>query len=458
MIDVKRMRAALLALTLAPLAACSSIPNPMDALDALPGLGGDNADEDSTPDDGRISILNFEQGLALNAAGEAGPVVLPPAYANALWPQPSGYPTGALQHTQAGGSLDVRWRESIGEGSDNDRRLNARPVIADGRVFVIDSTGEISAIDEATGETVWSTELSAPNRRDRIAFGGGLAFDGGRIYAHAGYNYFVALDASNGSEIWRTETFVPFHGAPTVVDGRVFVTSDDNELLAMETGAGTVLWTYQGIVETARIMTAPSPAVLGDIVVAPFASGELVALRVQNGSPVWSDSLTRTGNLNALSEINDVAGSPVIIDGTVYAMSHAGVLVAISLRSGERLWSQPAGGLHTPWVAGDFLFAVTSEAEVVCVNRHTGVIHWIRQLELFENPEKRRDRIAWSGPVLASGRVFVTSSAGEGVLINAYDGEISARVDLRDSVFIPPVIANETIYVLTDNGRLSALR
>lgn len=457
MIDVKRIRAALLALSLAPLAACSSVPNPLDGV-SLPGFGRDDAEESSEPDDGRVSILSFEQGLRLDAGAETGPVVLPPAYVNTLWPQPSGYPTGALQHTQAAGSMDVRWRESIGNGSDNNRRLNARPVIADGRIFVIDAAGDVSALDEATGSEVWRVELPAPSRRDRMAFGGGLAFDAGRIYVHAGYNYIVALDASNGSEIWRSETLVPFHGAPTVADGRIFVTSDDNELLAIEASTGTVLWTYQGIIETARIITAPSPAVLGDIVVAPFASGELVALRVQNGSPVWSDSLTRSGNLNALSEINDVAGSPVIIDGTVYAMSHAGVLVAISLRSGERLWSQPAGGLHTPWLAGDFLFVVTSEAEVVCVNRHTGVVHWIRQLDLFEDSDRRKHRIAWSGPVLASGRVFVASSSGEGVLINAYDGEISGRVNLRDAVFIPPIIANETVYVLADNGRLSALR
>lgn len=458
MIDVKRMRAALLALSLAPLAACSSVPNPMDALGNLPGFGGDDNSEVERPDDGRVSILSFEQGLSLAAGETAGPVVLPPAYANPVWPQPGGYPTHAVQHTQASGALDVAWQQNAGAGSDNDRRLNAAPIIADGRVYLIDASGEVRAMDADTGAEIWSTRLEGSGRRDNMAFGGGISFDSGRIYVHSGYNYFVALDATNGSEVWRTETLVPFHGSPTIVDGRVFVSSDDNELLAIEASSGTVLWTYQGIVETARIITSPSPAVLGDIVVAPFASGELVALRVQNGSPVWSDSLTRSGGLNALSEINDVAGSPVIIDNTVYAMSHSGVLVAISLRTGERLWSQPAGGLHTPWVAGDFIFVVTSEAEVVSFNRHTGAVHWIRQLALFEDPEKRKNRIAWSGPVLASGRIFAASSSGEGVVINAYDGEITRTVDLRDGVFIPPVIANETIYVLTDSARLLALR
>ncbi len=216
-------------------------------------------------------------------------------------------------------------------------------MIAEGKIFAGDASGRVSALDADTGTEIWSVRLRVPNRHDRMSFGSGLAYDSGRIYAHSGFNFFVALDAETGAEIWRSETLVPFHGAPTVVDGRVFVTSDDNELLALDAATGAVLWTYQGIVENARLLTGPSPAVLGDIVVAPFASGELVALRVQNGNPVWSDSLTRAGGLTAMSEINDVAGSPVIMDGTVYAMSHSGTLVAIELRTGERVWTQPAG-------------------------------------------------------------------------------------------------------------------
>ena len=251
---------------------------------------------------------------------------------------------------------------------------------------------------------------------------------------------------------------MPFHGSPTVADGRVFVSSDDNELLALDAATGQVQWTYQGIVESARLLTTPSPAVLGDIVVAPFASGELIALRVQNGNPIWQDSLTRAGGLTAMSEINDVAGSPVVVDNTVYAMSHSGLLAAISLRTGERIWSQPAGGLHAPWVAGDFLFLTTSEAEIVCINRLNGEVYWITQLSLFENARERKNRLAWTGPVMAGGRLVVASSRGDMVVLDAYTGNIVSERDLPGDVFVPPVIANETVYVVTDDARMIALR
>lgn len=466
MIEVKRIRMMVAAALIAPLAACSSIPNPIDV---IPGLGGRDRSADSdAPDDGRISILDFEQGLRVDSDAAATPVDLPTAYVNPVWPQPGGYPTNSVQHTQATGPLAVAWRENIGAGSGRDHRINARPVIADGNVFAIDGAGRVSARDAATGALVWESRLSAGGSRSRIpffggdrnnmSFGGGIAFDNNRIYAHSGLNFMVALDAGSGSEIWRTETLVPFHGAPTVADGRIFVTSDDNELLAIEADSGMVMWTYQGIVENARLLTAPSPAVLGDVVVAPFASGELIALRVQNGNPIWSDSLTRSGGLTALSEINDVAGSPVIVDDTVYAMSHSGLLVAISLRTGERQWSQPAGGSAAPVVAGNFMYVTTSEGEIVCLDRRSGDVQWITQLDLFENMRKRENRIAWTGPLLAGGRIFVASSHGEAALLNAYDGTLMRQWDIRGDVFIGPVIANETIYVLTDKARLIALR
>jgi len=453
--NVKRLRAAILAIALTPLAACSSIPNPIEGIG---NMINSSEDEVEAPTDGRISILTFEQSLQVDPNVVQAAIELPPAYVNTLWPQPGGYPTHALQHTAASGALDVVWRESVGEGSSNDRRLNARPVVADGRVFMIDARGSVVAVDETTGNSLWTTRLEDESRNDRMAFGGGLSFDEGRIYAHSGGKFFVALDAATGTEIWRTTVLIPFHGAPTASGGRIYVSSDDNELLALDMATGAVQWTYQGIVESARLLTSPSPAVLGDIVVAPFASGELVALRAQNGNPIWSDSLTRSGNSTALSAINDVAGSPVILDGVVYAMSHSGVLVAVELRTGERLWTLPAGGLHTPWVVGDYLYVVTTEAEVVCVNRLTGTISWITSLDLFENPNRRKNRIAWSGPVIAGGRVFLASSTGDAAILNAYDGSLVREFTLSDDVFVAPVIANETIYVLTDEARLIALR
>ena len=248
------------------------------------------------------------------------------------------------------------------------------------------------------------------------------------------------------------------HSAPTFSGGRVFSVSDDNELFAFDADTGEVLWTYQGIIESARMLTAPSPAVIDDTVIAPFASGELVALRVQNGGVLWQDALSSAGQLTPLASLNDIASGPVIADGFVVATAQSGVISAFDLRTGQRIWTQPAGSLGFPLVAGDFVYSATTEGEVICLSKLDGTVVWIQQLKSFKNEKKRKKRIAWAGPILAGDRLMVMSSQGQAVVLNPYDGSIINEFKVGDDVFVAPVIANETVYVLTDSAKLIALR
>lgn len=442
-----------------------------ERIGALNPFGREEGDDPDAPAQSeRISVLALEEQLN---AESTGPLVLPRSYVNTAWPQPDGYPTHAMQHTGASGDLNRLWRTDIGSGSNNDRRLNARPVIAGGVVYAIDAEGRVSAHDLETGEQQWSVRLRGTEREgvgggfipfiggrgdEVLTFGGGLSWDAGRLYVHSGGHFIVALDAASGEELWRQTALTPFHSAPTVSEGRVYVTTDDNELLALDAAEGEVLWTHRSISETARLLTAPSVAVLGETVIAPFTSGEIVALRAQNGTVLWSDSLTRTGGLTPLSSINDIAASPVILGESVYAMSHSGIMAAFDLRTGERRWSLPASGLHAPYIAGDYLFLVTTNAEVVAIDRNAGEVRWIQQLASFRNERRRRDRISWAGPVLAGDRLVLASSEGDLIMLDPSTGDRIGERDLNDPVFIAPVIANETLVVLTDDGRLIALR
>jgi len=238
----------------------------------------------------------------------------------------------------------------------------------------------------------------------------------------------------------------------------LFAVSDDNELFAVNSATGEVLWTYQGIVESARMLTAPSPAVVEDVVIAPFASGELVALRVQNGVVLWQDALSSSGQLTPLSSLNDIASGPVIADGYVIATAQSGVISAFDLRNGQRIWSQPAGSLGYPWVAGDFVYTVTTGGEVACLSKTSGAVVWTQQLQAFKKEKKRKDRIAWAGPLLVGEQLLTVSSRGQAVELNPYSGEIIREFKLGDPVFVAPIVANQTVYILNDKAKLTALR
>ena len=200
--------------------------------------------------------------------------------------------------------------------------MTAPPVAADGKVFVMDAEGRVVAMDAASGSQIWRTGTNpGDNKRDKLAFGGGMAYADGKLYVSSGYREVLQMDARTGAVGWRTKTPESIHGAPTVSGGRVFAISLDNTLLTFDAATGAPSWTYQALSESARILSASSPAISGDSVVAAFGSGELVALRASNGNDLWNEALSRASRTSALSEIRDIPGRPVIYQGDVFAVN-----------------------------------------------------------------------------------------------------------------------------------------
>ena len=384
-------------------------------------------------------------------------VRLPRPWENAEWPQAGGLPDHAMHHLAFGDAPRRIWRASAGTGSNGVRRLLASPVVADGKVFALDAVGQVAALSADKGRRLWRRSI-VPEDEDPGVLGGGVAYDGGVLFVGSGYGEVIALAAATGDESWRRRIGIPLRGAPTVRDGRVFVISYDNQLHALARDDGRVLWTYVGIAESAALLGAASPAAGDELVVAPFSSGELVALRADNGRVAWSDSLARTGRLTALSDLSDVNGRPIIDRGVVYAISHGGRMIATDLRTGARLWTQNIGGIESPWIAGDFIYLITTDSELVALSRRDGRVRWVSELQSFVDPQRRRGPITWTGPVLASDRLILTSSAGLAIAVSPYTGKLLGEIDLPDGVFVGPVLAGGTLYFLTDDAELVAYR
>ena len=142
----------------------------------------------------------------------------------------------------------------------------------------------------------------------------------------------------------------------------------------------------------------------------------------------------------------------------VLAISHSGRMVAIDERRGARAWDIDLGGIEMPWVAGDFVYVVTTDAQVVCVTRRDGRIRWVRQLPRFEDPEDLEDPIQWVGPVLAGDRLITAGSNGQAMAISPYTGEILGEIELSGAPAVTPVVADNTLYFLIDDATLVALR
>ena len=423
----------------------------------------------------RISVLSFERTLAVDPRLDGQPVQIPPPFRNRDWANPGGFASHAAYHLELDG-LTPLFDVQVVDGNSGERRIKAPPIVAAGSVFAMGASLDVVAVDAETGALRWQQSVAAQYREpnhgltrwlgfaDKPAdiddgFGGGLAYGGGRVFATTGFGEVLALDAQSGEIIWRVTTTVPFSNAPTVRDGRVYAVSQDSRLQVFSATDGELIWDHLAITEQATILSASSPAVSEQTVVAGFNSGEVAALRTINGTVSWSDSLTsRATQVTPLSELNAIVGRPVIDRDRVFAVSHGGRMTSIDLRTGERIWTIDIGSLDTPWVMGDYVLVMSLDGELVCLSRGQGRVRWVAPLPAFENPQDREGRIRWAGPVVAGNRILLASSQGMLAVLNPANGAIDQLVELGAPVSQQPIIANGTLYVLTDEGSLLARR
>lgn len=405
----------------------------------------------------RISVLRLERTLEPDRRVADLQVRLPRPAAKPAWPQSGGNGSHVLHHIELSPNLNEAWRTNIGEGSESTMRLLAPPIVAEGKVFVMDVESQVSAINAANGDVIWEYDPKVPDDDDE-AFGGGIAYANGVLFVSTGFADVVSLDAETGKQRWRKRLSGPMRAAPSVADGRVFLLTIDNQLFALNGDTGERLWSHAGFSEIAGLLGAASPAIGAGTVIVPYSSGEIFALRVENGRLLWSDNLSSSQRLDALSTLADIRGSPVVDRGLVYAISHSGRMAAIDLRSGTRAWEKSIGGVEMPWIAGEFIYLLTNESQLVCLTRRGGRVRWVRDLPQFERPDDRDDPIKWSGPALAGDRLIITGSHGEAWSVSPYTGKVLGRIDLSEEVFLPPVVADGTLYFLTEDGDLIAMR
>lgn len=406
----------------------------------------------------RVEIL-ARAGVPEPDSGVADlPVTLPAPTSNADWPQEGGEPGHAMGHLDVPGDLATLWSVGAGAGSRDDSRILAQPVIAAGRVHVIDADAAVGAFDAATGAPLWRVSLSREGDDADGVRGGGIAVADGRVFATTGFGHVVALSAEDGAEAWRSALGTPVRSAPTVRDGRVFVTTIADELVALDAASGRELWSHAGLSEVARLLGAAAPAADAGVVVAPYSSGEVAALRVENGRVVWTESLAASRRAAAVAALAHVRGWPVIDRGVVYAAGHGNRMVAVDLRTGGRLWAAAFGGVQGPWVAGDFLYVMTGDAALVCLTRGEGRVRWVKRLPRYRDEKDLEGPIVWTGPVLAGGRLVVAGSEGEILALSPRDGEILLRIPAPAPIRVTPAVAGGTLFVLTDDADLIALR
>lgn len=435
-----------------------------------------DAKEEKKLEGERLSLYDFEKTLrsdpntqfGLDGNEEQTLITLPEAlqgesdeaisldapWENKFWPQVGGYPNHTMKHVAFNENEPRRmWSTSIGHGSSTNSPLTSAPVVADGKIFTLDTRSTVQATDAQTGKELWTANI-LKSGEDESVIGGGIAFSGNRVFVTNGFNEIVALNPDNGSILWRTVTKGPIRGAPSAVPGRVFVITMSNKTLALDARNGEILWRHSGLAGDASVLGASTPAIDKNAVVTAYSSGEIYALRIENGQELWGENLAPVARAAGRMQMSDIRALPVIDGGTVYATSHSNRMSAIDMRTGLAKWNAAIGSSSTPWVSGNRVYMIGLQGALISLDKETGKVIWQVALPQYDGD----DAITWQGPVLAGNRLMAFASTGDVHEFNPTDGSLIREWDNGDEINLPPAIAGGVMYMVDTDGTLKAFK
>lgn len=386
-------------------------------------------------------------------------ISLPPQTNNSSWEQSHGTPSTRVSHAALNLPLSEVWSTDIGDGDSRRNRITAAPVVSGGRIFTLDAESLVTATTLA-GERLWQTDIIPRSEKSGQATGGGLAFADGRVFVASGYSRVFALDAATGQITWDQRLEGSASGTPTVFGGIVYLTASDEQGWAISADEGRQLWTLIASPDANNVLGAPAPAVANDLAIFAFGSGELQAVFRRGGLRRWDASVSGQRLGSALGSVRDVTAAPVVSGNTVYVGNQAGRTVALDLTSGTRKWTANEGAVGRIIPAGDSVFLISDQNDLLRLSAATGELIWRVDLPRFNSsrPKRQSSIVAHHGPVLAGGQVHIASDDG---LIRSFDpasGALTATVEIAGGATSAPVVAGGVLYVVSTKGKLHAFR
>jgi outer membrane protein assembly factor BamB len=354
--------------------------------------------------------------------------------------------------------LKREWSSRIGGGLGK-KYLRLDPAVAGDRVFAADGYGLVEARNRFDGKRVWRarigenprgcfSRLNFFDRRDPAYVTGGVGSALGMVLLGTAHGEVVALSASDGSELWRASVGSEVLAPPTGGSGMVLVQTIDGRLLALERDDGRVRWSFDTQVPVLTLRGTSTPVHSVGVVYSGFANGSVVAIRVENGQPLWQHQVMLPEGRSELDRMVDVDGTPVLSGGVLYVVSYQGRLAALRATDGSLLWEREMSSYLDLAMGYGQVYAVDDEDRVHAVDQRSAEPEWTQE-GLF------RRRL--TSPVAFSNYLVVADEDGYLHVLAQSDGRFLGRVRAdRKGVRSKPAVEGDLLYVLGNSGSLRA--
>jgi len=334
------------------------------------------------------------------------------------------------------------WSQNLGDGAEHLRL--ALVAASDGtNIFAAAHDGRVAAFGTKKGKRQWL-------KKTKLPLSAGPAVGHNVVVLGSSNGDVIAFDSADGHELWRTTVSSEVLAAPALTADIVLVRTVDGKLIALDIDDGTQAWFVQQSVPRLSVRGTGAPVVVGNSVVCGFDNGKLAAYDLGDGSLLWDVLLSPPSGRTEVDRLSDINASIRIVGDDVYVVGYQGVLAALAVESGQILWTRDISSHSGIGVDLNNLYVSRDNSDLIALTRRAGREMW-RQESL-----SYRDI---SGPTAFGSSVVVGDFDGYLHWFDAATGELQDRVRAGgERITTAPVVVNETLYVVTDGGKLYAFK
>lgn len=305
------------------------------------------------------------------------------------------------------------------------------PSYCDGELYVNTFEGETVAMNADTGRILWRSTVGTEKPSTP-------AIDGPRLIVSSKDGAVRGLSRKDGKVLWTVQTAGKVESSPAVVDGLAYFGSTDGRLFAVRSDTGRIKWAY----DTGGRINA-SPSVFGDRACISTYAGSIVCVYRKTGGKIFATYVSRDTFRD-----ESFYASPSTDGSRIYAVSRSGTVVALDAQDGDVVWKSGVGGYGytTPAVANGVVYVGGFDGIIRALRATTGAEIW--------RTRAIPGRIL-GAPVVVGNLVFFAVLEKQTFAVRRSDGRIVWKLPMGR---YSPVIATETRYFFSVNGRIIAYR
>lgn len=372
-------------------------------------------------------------------------------------------------------NVNVEWREHVGDGVKN-YYSNLKPAVSKQRVFVASREGEVEAFSAEDGKDIWQMDVREDNRTlwqkitgnelSSAKLSGGITAAYGNLYIGTEEGEVIAISQETGETLWRQEAKGEVIAAPGAGEGWIAVTTTSGHITTMHPDTGEIRWQLESDVPALTLRGTSSPTIANGGVVYGAATGKLQIIILEKGIPAWDVAVGKVEGATELERLIDVDSKPLVSGTTVYAIGYNGNLISVDLMSGQVNWKREYSSYRNLTLENNVLYLTDAKGVVTAVDAFSGAEKW-------STSEFYNRRL--TTPVIYKDTIVVGDYEGYFHFLDKTGGKVVSRYKYDDIdysfvnwfvswftsenriAYTAPVVSGDLLYIQTRDGEVAAV-